>query len=112
LSNEPFTTSVLFRTVAGKRNQVIFANFVACSYVPEGFALVVYNIDGQPSIALYQGKQSVGADIRLNDGRWHHAAGVFDVDTYALYVDGQLLGSGTGALAATDVQQIFRSKQP
>jgi hypothetical protein len=79
LSNGPFTASVLFRTVAGKRNQVIFANFVACSYVPEGFALVVYNID---------------------------------VDTYALYVDGQLLGSGTGALAATDVQQIFRSKQP
>jgi hypothetical protein len=153
LSNGPFTASVWFRTVADKRNQVIFANFVACSYVPEGFALVVYNLDGQPSIALYQGKRSIAANIRLNDGRWHHAAGVFDVDTYALYVDGQLLGSDTGsymatsqtlwvggaeyaspscgvtgegyfkgdiaewnfftgALAATDVQQIFRSKQP
>ena len=149
----PFTASVWFRTVSGKRNQIVLANFIACSYVLEGFALVVYNIDGQPSIALYQGKQNISARIRLNDGRWHHAAGVFDVDTFALYVDGQLLGSANGsyraspeilyvggamyanqgcgvtgegyfqgeiaewnffggALAATDVQQIFRSKQP
>lgn len=56
-------------------------------------------MDTQPQGTKLRG----GAQI--NDGKWHHIAGVYDGSTYTLYVDGVQDGSpvaATGPIAQTD----------
>jgi hypothetical protein len=100
---EPFTVSVWFRTRSLTRNQAIVGNYVGCSYEPKGFLLVLYYIDGRALLNLYNGgKAAISVPAPLNDGGWHHAAAVFDDGVYALYIDGQLADSKSGAYGVTD----------
>jgi Tol biopolymer transport system component len=39
---------------------------------------------------------AVDSGLMLNDGRWHHAAGVWGLDVMAIYVDGALAGTAPG----------------
>jgi hypothetical protein len=42
--------------------------------------------------------------VDVNDGRWHHATGVYDGETLSLYIDGALdvSAEATGKIGQTD----------
>jgi len=54
--------------------------------------------DGQVGLKIMTsaGQMDYGSVSRVDDGQWHHVAGVFDNGTLATYVDGHLEGSALG----------------
>lgn len=72
-----------------------------CLRVPGGDlteeAAILCNRDTAGDVCLFRGGGNlIVAGSGLNDGRWHHLLGVVDevADTSALYIDGELAGTG------------------
>jgi 3',5'-cyclic AMP phosphodiesterase CpdA len=60
----------------------------------------IFVSDGKPTFSVYAGSKYVNANApagALVTGRWQHVAGTFDGTEARLYVDGALVGSGTGS---------------
>ena len=84
------TSSATQVAVASKRNSPGFGNFIELS-VSAG--QVFFEVDGGSS-ADYTG---LASNLTVNDGRWHHIAGVKSASTLTIYIDGVLDASGSFA---------------
>jgi hypothetical protein len=93
LPDGPFTVEGWLRgsDFAGRRG---FVNNTESS----GFGIFVS--DGRPVFTVFLGDKYVNAQTSqrvLQDGVWHHVAGVFDGSEVRLYVDGRAVGRAAGA---------------
>lgn len=64
---------------------------------------------GRVTMGIYDGNlQTVTSPGALNDGVWHHVVGTYGNGTVALYVDGVLSGTRTGAAGAQAYRGYWR----
>ena len=64
----------------------------------DGFSLARYSTTNQIKFVLKNmPSEGISGDISVNDGQWHHIAGVYDGSTMRLYIDGLLDRSAPAA---------------
>jgi len=114
LNAYPFTVSAWFRTISTAAT----AQSLASKYVDNsgnGWALILQN--GNLRGFYYRSFANSAIDAlsvsSVADGFWHHAALVVDANGGKLYLDGNVVGSGTwvgpqGAPTSTEPLQIGR----
>ncbi|MBM3881758.1 MAG: LEPR-XLL domain-containing protein [Verrucomicrobia bacterium] len=90
------TVEVWFKTASSGADQLVLQNLAGT-----GISLYLNRFQVGSVLFLFDGDS--GNDTRafgtgLNDGRWHHAAAVFDRGTVTTYIDGRAAGTKTEAL--------------
>ena len=85
--------------------QWVAAKYLNSSFEEKGFHLYVTNgtaaISGRVGVGVYM--SSGNSTTRVDDGRWHHLAGVCNVSTWQIYVDGILENAGVYNFQNTDL---------
>ncbi|WP_235494589.1 PKD domain-containing protein [Geodermatophilus sp. Leaf369] len=70
---------------------------------------VYMDASGRVTMGVYDGNlQTVTTPGALNDGTWHHVVGTYGSGAVALYVDGELVGTRTGATGAQAYSGFWR----
>lgn len=91
------TTSSGYQWVAGKYSNSLVEEKGFHLYTNNGAAY----FNGRTSVGLYM--SSGPSRTRVDDGRWHHVAGVCNLNTWQVYVDGVLENSATYPFATADL---------
>ena len=91
LGSRPFTLETRIRVESTDANGIIFGD-----YKRGGYAFMLASGRPQLVLGLTGGLATLPAeeDARLEPGRWHHVAAVFDRAEARLYLDGRLVGKG------------------
>jgi hypothetical protein len=77
-----------------------FANRQGVITKTENSEYGIFASGGRPGFSVHLGGKYVDVeakDVRLEVGRWHHVAGVFDGEEVRLYIDGQLTAQKPGS---------------
>jgi len=92
---EAFTIEAWIRSSATGGDEVMFLSKHDRGYF-NGWFLSLNSYDFEPpyAAAFYIDGARISGGAALNDGAWHHVAGVFDDGAAALYVDGALAAEG------------------
>ncbi|QIL77813.1 hypothetical protein G7064_19695 [Hymenobacter sp. HDW8] len=91
------TTSSSYQWVAGKYSNSLVEEKGFHLYTNNGAAY----FNGRTSVGLYM--SSGASRTRVDDGRWHHLAGVCNINSWQIYVDGVLENSATYPFSRADL---------
>lgn len=91
------TTSSGYQWIAGKYSNSLVEEKGFHLYTNNGAAY----FNGRTSVGLYM--SSGPSRTRVDDGRWHHIAGVCNLNSWQVYVDGVLENSATYSFTRADL---------
>ena len=88
-----YTLEAWVKTIYSGSTKIIYSNTTE-----DGWHRIALNGSGQAVMRIRDsgwGATSVTGTSAINDGQWHHVAGVFDNPTMSIYVDGVLENTAT-----------------
>jgi len=101
-----FTAFTVEAWVFSNSTQTSYANIIDKSHDSISGWAFEYTLDGT-QIYFTLGANSVVASTNINDGKWHHIAGVYDGTTSYIYIDGNLEASADYAFNNSSGELYF-----